>query len=112
MILKNYGEALQQQLQEQAELQLQLQQHLEQEIYPWLAWVSKKNIIRIKKKSLGSKKNIRIKKYSPWFNSSVFKFAVIFRGNLSKSHGDFMKVMDVEQRLQRSFWDGMSYGIS
>lgn len=34
MILKNYGEALQQQLQEQAELQLQLQQHLEQEIYP------------------------------------------------------------------------------
>lgn len=72
----------------------------------------KKNIIRIKKKSLGSKKNIRIKKYSPWFNSSVFKFAVIFRGNLSKSHGDFMKVMDVEQRLQRSFWDGMSYGIS
>ena len=62
MILKNYGEALQQQLQEQAELQLQLQQHLEQEIYPWLAWVSKKNIIRIKKKSLGSKKNIRINK--------------------------------------------------
>ena len=81
MILKNYGEALQQQLQEQAELQLQLQQHLEQEI-------------------------------DPRFNSSVFKFAVIFRGNFSKSHGDFMKVMDVEQRLQRSFLDGMSYGIS
>lgn len=93
MILKNYGEALQQQLQEQAELQLQLQQHLEQEIYPWLAWVSKKIL-------LGSKKIIRIKK--KYQDKKIFPVIQLFSFQICRNFPG--------QLVQITWWLYESYG--